>query len=382
MSIPLRRILLYLALFLPLLTGVARAQETSDNGLVTGPGGSSVDETVALLVSNLEANGLTVMAVVNHSANAANVDLELRPTQVILFGNPNLGTQLMNNSRSVGIDLPQKYLVWEDASGSVNVTYNGVPYLVERHGLTGPAAVLQTVTGALANFANSVAPEQDQSPAPAGQAAPAAEQAAPPPAEQSAPPETLPVTGTGTNLLPLWLALFALLAGGLLLLVSRKRRGLPLWILGGAMLLSAAMIGQSGFALAQPDNGIIRAASPYSVDETVTRLQSEIETRGLRIMATVNHAANAANVDRTLSPTQLIIFGNPNAGTPLMQSNQAIGIDLPQKMLVWEDSGGSVFVDYNDPAYLGRRHNITDKDQVLTNVAGALQGIVAAATGE
>ena len=381
MSTTLRRILLYLALFLPLLTGVAVAQETSDSGLVTGPGGSSVDETVALLVSNLEANGVTVMAVVNHSANAANVDLELRPTQLVIAGNPNAGTPLMNNSRSVGIDLPMKYLVWEDASGNVNFTYNSVPYLVERHGLTGPAEVLEAVTGALANFANSVVPAQGQGPAPEEQTAPPVEQA-PAPEEQAAPPETLPITGTGTNLLPLWLALFALLAGGLLLLVSRKRRGLPLWILGGAVLFSVSMLGQSGFALAQADSGIIRAASPYSVDETVTRLQSEIETRGLRIMATVNHAANAANVDKTLSPTQVILFGNPNAGTPLMQSNQTIGIDLPQKMLVWEDSGGSVFVDYNDPAYLGRRHNITDKDQVLTNIAGILQGIAAAAISE
>ena len=237
------------------------------------------------------------------------------------------------------------------------------------------------MTGALANFANSVVPAQGQAPAPEEEAAPPVEQA-PAPEEQAAPPKTLPITGAGTNLLPLWIAIFALLTGGLLLLVSRKRRGLPLWILGGAVLFSASMIGQSSFALAQPDSGIIRAASPYSVDETVTRLQSEIETQGLRSMATVNHAANATNVDRTLSPTQVILFGNPNAGTPLMQSNQTIGIDLPQKMLVWEDSGGSVFVDYNDPAYLGRRHNITDKDQVLTNIAGVLQGIVAAATSE
>ena len=380
MTTPLRRILLCLALFLPLLTGVAVAQETSDNGLVTGPGGSSVDETVALLVSNLEAKGVTVMAVVNHSTNAASVDLDLRPTQLVIAGNPNAGTPLMNNSRSVGIDLPQKYLVWEDASGNVSLTYNGVPYLVERHGLTGPAEVLQAVTGALANFANSVAPADDSEQV--GGTVP------PDPAadgEQmggTVPPDTLPVTGGSTDAPSLWMGLFVLLAGGLLVLGSRGRRGLRFWLLGAAILISAAGFGQATFVQAQADSGVIRSASPYSVDETVTRLQSEIEARGSRVMATVNHAANAASVDKTLPPTQVILFGNPNAGTPLMQSNQTIGIDLPQKMLVWEDSGGSVFVDYNDPAYLGRRHNITDKDQVLTNIAGALQGIVAAATSE
>lgn len=378
--------LMFFVVAIFLLPSSSHAQ--ADDGLILTESGYSVDETVTRLVSTLEDRGLTVMGTIDHAGNAATVDQELRPTQVIVFGNPNLGTPLMQNSRSVAIDLPQKFLVWEDSSGRTFVTYNGVPYLVDRHGLTGPEEVLATVTGALANFAGSVAP------------APAEPTAAPteePPVEETAvvetpvaTPDQMPVTGSGSSN-PLTLGITAiLLLIGLLFLAPGLRRNLTRGKIAGTLLL-VVMGGTIGNAMlsdtplvrpAQADNhtGLISNASPYSVDETVERLQAAIEARGLNIMMTIDHAANAAGVDRELLPTQLILFGNPNIGTSLMQSNQTIGIDLPQKMLVWEDEEGNVQVVYNDPVYLGERHNISGKDEVLNNVAGALAGIVTEAT--
>ena len=335
------------------------AQDEMDNGLVTVTSASNVQETVDMLVSNLEANGLTVMGVVDHGSNAANNDLELRPTQLIIFGNPNLGTRLMQNSQTTAIDLPNKYLVWEDADGFTHVTYNGVPYLVDRHGLTGPREVLQTATGALANFAASVAVAE---------------------------PGTMPATGATSTLMTLWVVLGLLGAGAVVILLPVLRGRTTMRI--GALLLIAVVGGlllmqiSSVRAQEEDNKGLIIGVSPHSVDETVARLQREMTDRGLNIMLTIDHAANATTVDRNLRPTQLILFGNPKAGTPLMQSNRTIGIDLPQKMLVWEESDGRVIVAYNDPAYLGKRHAITDKDELLGNVAGALAAIVAGATAE
>ena len=89
-------------------------------------------------------------------------------------------------------------------------------------------------------------------------------------------------------------------------------------------------------SFAQSDSGLILTESAYDVDETVTRLVATLEEAGLTVVGTVNHAANAADVDQELRPTQLIIFGNPNLGTPLMQNSRTVAIDLPQKYLVWE----------------------------------------------
>ena len=357
------------------------AQTYPNNGLVTVEsaysGADGVQLTADKLVSNLEEKGLTVMAVVDHAANAANVDLELPPTQLIIFGNPNLGTQLMNNSQSVAIDLPQKYLVWSEASsGRTFVSYNGVPYLTERHALTGPEEVLQTVTGALANFANSIT-AVSQSPSPT---------AAPDPTAIPT-PSVLPVTGGSmqSGLAPFWVAL-ALLAIGFsaLLVVMLKNRTVRLWGLAGLLVLTgfAATLLLNHAAQAQSDNGLVALDSSYSVAETVSRLESEITARGLTIMRIVDHAANAATVDRALRPTQLILFGNPKVGTPLMQANRTIGIDLPQKMLVWEDADGDVHIAYNAPDYLRLRHNILGRDQVIANVTGALSAIAQASVSD
>lgn len=361
------------------LGGTIAAQADSNSGLITvesaNGGSTGVQQTVDQLVSNLEENGLTVMTVVDHGANAAGVELDLPPTQLIIFGNPNLGTQLMNNSQSVAIDLPQKYLVWDDGSGRTFVSYNSVDYLSSRHGLTGPTEVLQRVTGALANFAQSVAPSEPQ-PAP-----PAAPTAAP---TVLPTPAVLPVTGSASNaaMAPFWVALVFLLgAVSLLLATMLKNRTIRLWGLVGLLLLSGGMMALLGNSQteAQEGNGLIALDSPYSVDETVSRLEGEITERGLNIMRVIDHAANAASVDRELRPTQVILFGNPRVGTPLMQGGRTIGIDLPQKMLVWEDEAGGVHIAYNSPDYLRSRHNIQGRDEVFTRVSGALSTIAEAA---
>ena len=93
-------------------------------------------------------------------------------------------------------------------------------------------------------------------------------------------------------------------------------------------------------------------------------------------MATVDHTQNAAGVGLDLLPTRVVIFGNPNLGTPLMQCAQSLAIDLPQKMLIWEDETGQVSVAYNDPRYLGGRHQLGDcGNQVIQQIAGALDNL-------
>jgi uncharacterized protein (DUF302 family) len=364
------------------LGGSVLAQETTGAGLVSVESTYSVEETVNRLQTTLQDQGLTVVTTVNHAANAEGVGLDLRPTQLIIFGNPNIGTPLMQSSQAIGIDLPQKFLVWENDAGQVQVTYNDPAYLANRHSITGQDERIDQVANALSNFAQSVssgtaAADEDAAPDEADTAATAAP-AAPTP-DTSAAPAALPETSQGATL-PVWLRAVGgglLLAGGLL--AWRARRGRVLLLLGG-LLLVAPLVVQP--AAAQDENGLVSVESPYSVAETVTRLQGVLDENGLITVATINHAANAEGVGLDLRPTQLIIFGNPNIGTPLMQSSQTIGIDLPQKFLVWEDDAGQVRVTYNDPAYLANRHGITDRDDTIARVATALENLSEAATAE
>lgn len=120
-------------------------------------------------------------------------------------------------------------------------------------------------------------------------------------------------------------------------------------------------------------NGIVKVKSNYSVDETVQRFQSIAKEQGLNIVAVVNHQAGAESVDLELRPTQVIIFGNPRAGTPLMQCNQTAGIDLPQKALIWEDEEGQVWLGYNSPRYLFIRHRLRGcGEEALERIGNAL----------
>ena len=121
-------------------------------------------------------------------------------------------------------------------------------------------------------------------------------------------------------------------------------------------------------------DGLIELKSAHSVADTGSRLVAAIEARKLTLFARVDHAAGAKKVDKSLRPTEVFIFGNPNAGTPLMECAQSMGIDLPLKMLVWQVADGSVMLGYNDPVWLARRHG-TACEQPVNNISKALDGI-------
>ena len=124
----------------------------------------------------------------------------------------------------------------------------------------------------------------------------------------------------------------------------------------------------------------VKVKSENSFDDTYTNLKKAIESKEpLKIIAELNHSDNAKKADLELRPTKIIMFGNPKLGTPLMLANQEIGIDLPQKMLVYEDEKGDVYVVYNDPNHLTKKHNINGKDEVLGKISGALKGLADAA---
>lgn len=127
------------------------------------------------------------------------------------------------------------------------------------------------------------------------------------------------------------------------------------------------------------DQGLVTISSPYNVQETGDRLESIIEEKGLTLFARIDHSANASNAELELQPTQLLILGNPKVGTPLMQCSITTAIDLPQKILVYQDESSDTQVAYNQPEYLQERHNIEGCDEVIEKVSGALKAITEAA---
>ncbi len=127
--------------------------------------------------------------------------------------------------------------------------------------------------------------------------------------------------------------------------------------------------------------GLVTHTSNSSVEDTMNKLEEELGNRGMRVFTRIDHAAGANSVDMDLRPTELLLFGNPRGGTPFMQCNQSVAIDLPMKLLVWQDQSGQVLVGYNDIAYLARRHEIEDCP-VVPNLSKALADIIASALGE
>ena len=125
-------------------------------------------------------------------------------------------------------------------------------------------------------------------------------------------------------------------------------------------------------------DGLVTVKSPHSVTATMNRVEVLAKKRGLTVFARIDHAAGAAKVGKTLRPTQVIIFGNPQGGTPFMECAQTVGIDLPLKILVWEDANAKVWLGYNDPEYLARRHD-AGKCPVVANLRKALAGLAGAA---
>ncbi len=132
------------------------------------------------------------------------------------------------------------------------------------------------------------------------------------------------------------------------------------------------------FGLASAADGLVTLKSPHNVKDTMSRLEEAVKQRGLNVFARVDHAGGAAKVGKTLRPTEVLIFGNPQGGTPFMECEQTVGIDLPLKALVWEDAAAQVWVGYNDPGYLAQRHGVS-ACPVVENLRKALAGIAEAA---
>lgn len=131
--------------------------------------------------------------------------------------------------------------------------------------------------------------------------------------------------------------------------------------------------------VAQAADGVIAKKSNHSVAETIDRLEAILKEKGLTVFARIDHAAGAGKAGLALRPTTLLIFGNPKLGTPLMQSAQTVGLDLPQKALAYQDAAGDVYLAYNDPAHLKARHAIAGRDEVLKKITGALDNFTSAA---
>jgi uncharacterized protein (DUF302 family) len=129
-------------------------------------------------------------------------------------------------------------------------------------------------------------------------------------------------------------------------------------------------------AYAMAADGLTTVPSGFGPKETTDRLEAAIKARGMTVFARIDHAAGAAAVGLPLRPTELLIFGSAKAGTPLMQAGQTIGIDLPLKMLVHEDAAGKVWLSYNDPSWLARRHGLGGAvAPIAEGMTAALHGI-------
>lgn len=143
-------------------------------------------------------------------------------------------------------------------------------------------------------------------------------------------------------------------------------------------LLVVVLMGFSVSVLAA--EGMVTVKSSHGVKATADKLESVLKEKGMTVMARVNHQQGAEKAGLALRPTEVVIFGNPKVGTPLMQCAQSVAIDLPQKALIWEDENGDTWLGYNDPGYLKSRHGIEGCDPVLQKVNGALAGFAKAAT--
>ncbi len=274
-------------------------------GLTTVDSVRSVPEAIGELEISLDGNtAIKQLPAIDHQANADAIGETLRPTTVKLFGNPELGTPLMQVNQLAGLDLPQKILAWENENQTVRIGYNSASYLRDRHAIVGADEALTGIDNALAMLAGNAAGATS--------------------------------TGAGSD------------------------------------------VDSSADSGVKEGEGIITVNSTQDMDTTYTSLVSSIENaEPLMLVAQVDHSANAeeAGLTPALLPTRLVIFGNPVLGTPLMQASQTLAIDLPQKMLVFENAAGEVTIAYNDPVYLAARHGFTGQDEVLDQVSTALAAL-------
>ncbi|WP_203294159.1 DUF302 domain-containing protein [Luteirhabdus pelagi] len=293
---------LFLILFSTLIVSCSDDDSSSPNidfpetpGLTYAVSNEDFSTTYNSLRSAIQSNSnIQIIAEINHSTNAQNIGESLRNTRVIIFGNPTLGTPIMQENQLAGLDLPQRIMVYENGDGDVFVAYNSTSYLSSRYNV-GNVNTLQQIGQALENF----------------------------------------TTNTTSNSI------------------------------------------SSNPATVSNNQGIISIDSNNDFNTTYNSLRNAVsDNPDLLLVAEVNHQANAQTANLDLNPTRLIVFGNPSLGTPLMQDAQTTAIDLPQKVLVWEDEDGSVKISYNNPPYLQQRHGIsTAQDENLDTIKNALQNL-------
>ncbi len=253
------------------------------------------------LIKNLKKNdAISIVAEIDHSRNAKSVGLELDYTRIVYFGNPVLGTPLMQKNQLAGLDLPQKILFYRTENKSDIILYNSVQYLISRHNLEG-VATLDKISNALENLVSTV---------------------------------------------------------------------------------SKSPVKEAADQKVAYMEGIITKESTRDFEATYANLRNAIASNpNLSIVVELDHQANAASVGLELRPTKLIVFGNPNLGTPLMQDEQTTGLDLPQKMLVWEDEEGNIKVSYNDIYFIAQRHGVEGIEEVLNQISSALASLAKTAAG-
>lgn len=142
-----------------------------------------------------------------------------------------------------------------------------------------------------------------------------------------------------------------------------------LWVALSMALSTSALAG----------DGLTSIKSDFSVTQSADRFEKILNKKGLTVFARINHSANASKVNLKLAPTEVVIFGNPKVGTPLMQCSKTVAIDLPQKALFWQDQTGQAWVSYNEPAHLKARHNIQGCDKVINKISNVLNKLSHAA---
>jgi uncharacterized protein (DUF302 family) len=140
------------------------------------------------------------------------------------------------------------------------------------------------------------------------------------------------------------------------------------------LLVGLALPASAAVGPVEKKNGIVDVPSNHSVDETVERVKNILQSKGISLFALIDHSGEAEKVGMTMPPTKLLIFGSPKAGTPLMLAAPSIAIDLPLKILVWEDAQGRVWLSYNSPEYLTRRHGLP---QALANNLAVVAALAA-----
>jgi uncharacterized protein (DUF302 family) len=123
------------------------------------------------------------------------------------------------------------------------------------------------------------------------------------------------------------------------------------------------------------DGSLVTVSSAHNVSDTIDRLRSLLSQKMIEVFADIDHAEGARKVGLSLRPTRVLIFGNAKAGTPLMQSQQTIGLDLPLRILVWEDQSGKVWLTYRPPEFLAQSHHILDRDHVVKALNAVIAGL-------